>query len=348
MHFRGPRVKRTSVQFYIGEEIEMVDQYRYLGTLIDSHLSGKVTANELSKASSRAFGCIIGKTRDNFELNYSTYIYETCVCPVADYAAGTWSMGASYLQLDKIEYRAIRYFCGLPRTTSLPCLIGEMGDWMPGMVRRDVESVRLYNQLVKMPPNRIARRVFNWDLAKLGSWTTNINDILRSVGKSEYLESKSVVSVSDLKVKLKDMYEQTWLDLLEAKPKLRTYRLVKDKLETEAYLKVNMNKYNRFLISRLRSGVLSLKIESGRFQRIPADKRICEMCGVEPETEFHFLFNCGQLKEVRNQFEQKIPFNINNQAKLLKTLGNMPHVFRNFIKDLWNKRTQVLSNTNCV
>ena len=118
--------------------------------------------------------------------------------PILDYASGAWSLGENFPQLDKTQYRATRFFCGLPRTTSIPCLIGEMG-WAPGVVRRDIETLRLYNQIVKMPQTRITRLVFESDLDQNGQWSKNLKGILHSINKLNYLESRSVVNLVDAK-----------------------------------------------------------------------------------------------------------------------------------------------------
>ena len=45
-------------------------------------------------------------------------------------------------------------------------------------------------------------------------------------------------------------------------------------------------------MSQIRLGVLSLKIETDKYTRVPLEKRLCPVCDMETETQSHFLFDC--------------------------------------------------------
>ena len=92
-----------------------------------------------------------------------------------------------------------------------------------------------------------------------------------------------------------------------SKPKLRTYATFKDDLSVEGHLKCQLQKWKRALISRLRCGVLSLEIERGRYSQTEANLRTCKLCLEAPETEFHFLFECNSLNELRQSLTLGIP-----------------------------------------
>jgi hypothetical protein len=83
--------------------------------------------------------------------------------------------------------------------------------------------------------------------------------------------------------------------------KLRTYALFKCYLGCEMYLSVIRDVYKRQLVSRLRMGVLPLRIESGRYEGngvkgsrgIPVEFRVCLCCGTcKVEDEIHFVLEC--------------------------------------------------------
>ena len=42
--------------------------------------------------------------------------------------------------------------------------------WTPGVVRRDIKTLRLYNQVIKMNENRLTRLVFEEERAVDGQW----------------------------------------------------------------------------------------------------------------------------------------------------------------------------------
>ena len=163
-HFRKTNVKQTQHCFTLGnQKLETVKQYKYLGVILTEHMDFVETANSQASAGARALGQIVGKTRSNQDLGYKSFsqLYHACVAPVMDYSIGCWnsSKSTTYNKMDQIHYRAVRFFCGLPRTSLTLGLEAEIG-WIPPKVRRDLETLRMYNQLVNMPDQSIAKMVF--------------------------------------------------------------------------------------------------------------------------------------------------------------------------------------------
>merc|ERR1712228_1027268 len=87
---------------------------------------------------------------------------------------------------------------------------------------------------------------------------------------------------------------------MKHKPKLRTYRKVKDKLEVEGYLR-NKDAEGRRMLARIRSGTNKLRIETGRHLGLDEGDRKCWFgCG-KTEDEKHFLLECKRYDDFRNQ-----------------------------------------------
>ena len=59
-----------------------------------------------------------------------------------------------------------------------------------------------------------------------------------------------------------------WKEQVQSKPKLRTYRMLKEDFGTEPYVLSNIPKYKRSLFAQFRSGILPLHIETGRYSNI--------------------------------------------------------------------------------
>ncbi len=71
--------------------------------------------------------------------------------------------------------------------------------------------------------------------------------------------------------------------------KLRTYRTFKNTFETEMYLNKPMAFTFRKCFSMLRCGTAPLRIETGRYERLPLEQRVCEECDSDNvEDEMHF------------------------------------------------------------
>ena len=97
---------------------------------------------------------------------------------------------------------------------------------------------------------------------------------------------------------IKRKENEEWLQRMQKKDKLRTYRMVKTSLTLEPYLANSDGEKSVYDLFRLRCGTNCLRIETGRYEwkngeKLHASERECKLCQVgEPETEEHFLLHC--------------------------------------------------------
>ena len=94
---------------------------------------------------------------------------------------------------------------------------------------------------------------------------------------------------------------------MQSKPKLRTYRLLKNNLCFEEYLK-HPDLRARETMTRLRGGTNELRIEKGRHrvtnrdQILHESERVCLICvSGEVEDECHFLIDCVEYEDLREK-----------------------------------------------
>ena len=81
--------------------------------------------------------------------------------------------------------------------------------------------------------------------------------------------------------------------------KLRTYKLLKEDLICESYLnEININSYRK-IMTKLRGGLLELRANTGRYENLAYEERICLVCNAAVENEFHFLLECCQYNSIR-------------------------------------------------
>ena len=84
--------------------------------------------------------------------------------------------------------------------------------------RRDIETVRLYNQIVRMSSDRLTRKVY--DIVEGGQWSGNLQHIVNTTENSENFKSRSVLNIRVTKIKLMEMYKTVWKQDVESKSKL--------------------------------------------------------------------------------------------------------------------------------
>ena len=91
------------------------------------------------------------------------------------------------------------------------------------------------------------------------------------------------------------------------------------KLSLESYLTIPHGGWNdkirigRKILTRLRCGSNDLRIDTGRWDGLTVDERLCVLCGsVEVETEQHFLLECDHYKDDRIQLWKSLEQLINH------------------------------------
>ena len=148
VHYRKSNCRETNFKFTLnGAEIEKVEGYKYLRTYLNYCLNLERIIEPQSKAGSRALGQVIRKTKLNYDLVFKSFsqVFHSTVVPVLDYAVGAWTNAGSewrFKKIDQIEQRAMRFYCGVPRTCPISGLTGLFA-WTPGIVHRDIEVIRL-------------------------------------------------------------------------------------------------------------------------------------------------------------------------------------------------------------
>ncbi len=74
----------------------------------------------------------------------------------------------------------------------------------------------------------------------------------------------------------------------------------------EKYLLLNIDKYEKSLLSQLRYGIIPLRVETGRYVNETREERVCTLCTTN--TVEHFLFECEAYDT------QWLPFVANAQS----------------------------------
>ena len=93
--------------------------------------------------------------------------------------------------------------------------------------------------------------------------------------------------------------------------------------ETENYVHLNLDRHQRSILAQLRSGILPLQVELGRYNNIKVEDRKCTLCTMDTvEDECHFLFHCTMYNKYREDFFSELPINLplQNDFELLSTL----------------------------
>ena len=361
IHFRTKLNRVTDVNFcFDGNILEIVSEYKYLGVLIDEHLSFEKATAMLAEAGGRALGSIISKFKKMKDCSFRTFekLYESGVVPVATYGAAIWGF-KDYKCLNDLQNRAIRYYLGVHKYAPILGLQGETA-WTPPKLRHHKCILSYWNRMIGMSDNRLTKTIFNWDYNKKRSnWCSGIQNIFSQCNKSYIFDGKQYCSVIEITKMIMDRYKLQWFHDIEHKPKLRSYRLFKCNFQTEKYLYLNLPKWKRSILAQFRLGILPLNIETGRYKivkdkegclrRQKPEERLCTLCTLgSTEDEIHFLLDCPCYDSIRKDLLTMVLIKNENFLSLSKLtqfkylMENCVKLVSNYLFSAWDRRKNLL------
>ena len=303
MHFRNKSVQRTAYVFkYDGNEIDIVDQYLYLGLLLTEYLDYELMAKNVSKSANRALGLLIVKSKQfgGFSFETFTKLYDTLVWSVISYGSAIWGF-KEYTCINAVQNRAMRFFMGVGKYTPNDAVQGDMG-WKPVCVRQWSDIFRHWSRLLKMDNDRLNFKVFEWSFNEASrnrkNWCFKVKKKLEELQINEFFRIDEPICKTDLTLienTIIDRFILDWKQRLlsyDHGKKLRTYKCFKNEYCTENYILCHMPKRYRSAFAKFRCGVAPLRIETGRYERLQVNERVCFNCNNMIEDEEHVLLHC--------------------------------------------------------
>ena len=111
-----------------------------------------------------------------------------------------------------------------------------------------------------------------------------------------------------VKNKLQENYEQLFFEKIKSftvNNKLFLYSKMKTKYTIDPFI-FNSNFENRRLLVKMRISDHNLGIETGRYNKINREQRICKHCNKnEIDDEEHFFLSCSKNEPIRKRFFRK-------------------------------------------
>ena len=131
---------------------------------------------------------------------------------------------------------------------------------------------------------------------------------MKSIGREIEWELEYVSEanwIAGVRADIGQREEDEWAQKVKSKPRLRTYKLIKDKLEFEWYLELVTGARKTALVE-MRSGANDLEIEQGRRSKVEVKDRICGECKTGIEDEIHVVLECQAYEHIRQEMVAKL------------------------------------------
>ena len=304
----GPQWEREK-WFYQRKEIEVVNDFCYLGYTFSTKLSVKTGTSHLDKkAKSAVFGlCTALKKLPEMTKDTFFKIFDIKIQPILTYAAEVWGV----YQIDTVErihLIACKRFLGVPNITATNKVYGELNRY-PLFIKTQLCAIRYWLRILNMNVTRLPRQAYQMqlELDNIGHrcWVSQIRELLSNCGYfyiwlQQRVENDKLF-LRSIKQRLLDIHYQNWTSVMNSKESYEMYRLIKPTPGEEKYFSLFYIRSFRIAYTQFRTNVLPININIKRFSE-DKDTLNCIFCVDEIEDVHHFMIKCPMYLDLRLRF----------------------------------------------
>jgi hypothetical protein len=304
------RVKQDERWTYNGQSIEVVDNFNYLGTVINYTGSFTLNQEHLMGKALKAMNILLLKCKE-FDLKPKILcqLFDAFVGSILNYASEIWGYTKSK-EIERIHLKFCKRLLQVKLNTCNAAVYGELGRY-PLFINRYVRIVKYWFK-INSSNNILIRYVYNQALDDCNkgytNWVSNVKKLLNDYGFTYVFDNPTTVHASafitEFKNRIIDNFKQEWNGNISNSSVLDMYKLFKSSFEYERYLDL-VPKNLRLYFVKLRVSAHSLRIQTGRYARnnIPRNERYCLCCNVRDiEDEYHFICMCRCYLQLRKKY----------------------------------------------
>lgn len=332
MQIGAAKTENQQMLMYDGQEIEVVESFKYLGVSIPSnHNWGKCVHNRINAGNAKYYqfeNMCKQNTIHRWEIK--AMVFETCVVQTLLYGVEVWGASISahtWNETEKIQKKFLCRHLGVKKTTPYSVLLLETGR-MP-IEMKALRQVYTYIMKIKlMPPTRLPHIAWNvggkpqktkkskflvssliQDIKKwFGRWNVQeYVDMQIEQGKThEYMLKFDIALLQSLHEKWQNtMHRSKWEYYCKyINPKYwDNYKAPKP--EAQPHISTPMPYKARHAITMMRMRSHMLKIETGSWLKMDRNQRKCNTCSMQAiEDEAHVTLECPAYAHIRVDFQQ--------------------------------------------
>ena len=201
---------------------------------------------------------------------------------------------------------------GVKKSTNLTALYGEIGR-VPFNVYRKIIMVKYWIKVLGQSDLSLLKRIYLILQADTDAnshyngmnWAYQIKNILQQHGLEYIWNQQHIIEIpfEFIKQRILDIYNQKWYSDINNSSRLQSYSIFKHNFTLEKYLKISMENKYKYALSRFRTSSHDLLIETGRYENIPRDQRLCKSCDMKTiESEYHFLLVCPKFRDLKKKY----------------------------------------------
>ena len=362
MVFRKGGVLPRNLKFYYnGQQLEIVNKFRYLGVVFTAGGSFSECQNTLAGQAQKAI----------FQLNKYLYkftflsprhkleLFDKLILPILNNGGEVWGFSQANA-IERVHLQFCKRLLGVKKTTQNDFIYGELGR-TSCITKRYILIIKYWFKILLSEDVKYIKLVYNMMLEDLElnanktNWTSLLPHLLFSMGFNEVWIQQGVGNINNFisvfKQRLTDNFIQNWQSRLAESSRAIFYRSFAT-FQFQPYLdKVNVFKYLQ-AYSKLRMSSHRLEVEAGRWvrqNRVPILERKCSFCNIL-EDEYHFVIQCAAYSELREKYISKYFWKRPNMFKFVELINssNINYIRKLciFIYHAFNLRTELLYNND--
>ena len=298
-------------------------EYVYLGCIITS--DGKISSAVSKHVSTR--GKATNKLvrfldkNENAPFPVKKNVVDACFYTSLLYGCESWLEEKVYPELEQLYIKGLKSLLGVRSQTTTDVVLLESG--YPSL-RALIKSRQkaFFEKMVKERENMVddpfmhVMRLTTSKNAKMAAYIKSLNDC------PDFIEADRRARIDRVRS--------------SSRSKFATYFTVNPTFEVHPIYQNGgeaVDDYLRIAFTRFRTSAHRLKIETGRWSRIPRDRRLCG-CGEGVQTEEHVLVECSLTEGIREKYGQtNISFSSFMNDKKSKAQLHMLHEILNLLEN---------------
>ena len=299
--------RQTYHEFFIYDtKIDLVDCFKYLGiTLFKNgnwYRSQKYIAKHASHALYNLFAVL-----NNIESQTSQKckLFDSLVGSILNFGADVWGSHEA-TDIELVHTKFLRRILKVKKSTNLTALYGELGR-IPLVVYRKVIVIKYWIKMLHQSDSSLVKQMYmllksDTDLNNNyngKNWAYQIKSILQQRGVEFIWNQQFEIEIpfNIIRQRIFDMHYQRWYSEINNSNRLMSYCIFKHEFVLEKYLNLQFENKYKVALTRFRTSSHDLFIETGRYENVPRNQRLCKFCNIKQiEDEYHFYW-CVQSTE---------------------------------------------------
>ena len=348
--FRNGGVLRENDKwFYHGNEIEVVNEFNYLGLLFNYNGKFSKTQKHAADQGRKANFALSAKLKNHcFNVETQLSVFDTYVNSILNYGSEVWGLHKAP-DVEKVHSSFCKTLLGVKKSTTNDLVYFELGR-LPLYISRKLRIIKYLLKLRKSE-NCILKACLAQRILDNDEWIISIKNELNTLGlmyifEGNFVHENNVFFI--IKSRFNDVYQQNMLSRIKNTTRGALYKYLVDNFTIQYYLQKSLNPTYRKYLSKFRLSAHSLNIEKGRYNNTNRRDRICTLCNSSDiEDEFHFILKCPIYNDLRVNYIKNYYYRRPSVFKLVQLLSvNNVKIINNLGKYLYlasNRRCQLLT-----